>query len=84
MEERDFFEEKSEQRKHTLTCPHCGKAEEYEVAWLVRRKKTQLPGRADERDRARDEAAMIWPGVRRYEKKSGRVIPYFRMVPTVD
>jgi len=33
---------------------------------------------------ARDEAAMIWPGVRRYEKKSGRVIPYFRMVPTVD
>src|SRR5271167_4995610 len=25
MEERDFFEEKTEQRKHTLTCPHCGK-----------------------------------------------------------
>jgi adenine-specific DNA methylase len=42
MEERDFFEEKSEQRKHTLTCPHCGKAEEYEVAWLVRRKKTRF------------------------------------------
>ena len=31
MEERDFFEEKSEQRKHTLTCPHCGKAEEYDL-----------------------------------------------------
>ena len=53
MEERDFFDEKSEQRKHTLTCPHCGKADEYEVVWLVRRKKAQLHGRADERDRAR-------------------------------
>ena len=53
MEEREFFDEKSEQRKHTLTCPHCGKAEEYEVAWLVRRKKAQLHGRPDERDRAR-------------------------------
>jgi hypothetical protein len=60
MEERDFFDEKSEQRKHTLTCPHCGKAEEYEVAWLVRRKKTQLPGRADERDRARFAKAQSY------------------------
>ena len=48
MEEREFFDEKSEQRKHTLTCPHCGKAEEYEVAWLVRRKKAQLHGRPDD------------------------------------
>jgi hypothetical protein len=60
MEEKDFFEEKSEQRKHTLTCPHCGKAEEYEVAWLVRRKKTQLPGRPDERDRARFAKAQSY------------------------
>jgi hypothetical protein len=60
MEERDFFEEKAEQRKHTLTCPHCGKAEEYDVAWLVRRKKAQLPGRADERDRARFAKAQSY------------------------
>jgi hypothetical protein len=60
MEERDFFEEKSEQRKHTLTCPHCGKAEEYEVAWLVRRKKAQLHGRPDERDRARFAKAQSY------------------------
>ena len=60
MEERDFFDEKAEQRKHTLTCPHCGKAEEYEVAWLVRRKKNQLPGRADERDRARFAKAQSY------------------------
>jgi hypothetical protein len=60
MEERDFFEEKAEQRKHTLTCPHCGKAEEYEVAWLVRRKKPQLQGRPDERDRARFAKAQSY------------------------
>lgn len=33
-----------------------------------------------ERDHARDEAAEIWRGVPRYEMKSGRVIPYFRLV----
>jgi len=60
MEERDFFEEKSEARKHTLTCPHCGKTEEYEVVWLVRRKKAQLQGRADERDRARFAKAQSY------------------------
>ena len=53
MEERDFFDEKGEQRKHTLVCPHCGQALEYEISWLVRRKKAQLPRNADERDRAR-------------------------------
>ena len=43
MEERDFFDEKPEQRNHTLTCPHCGKAEEYQLGWLVRRKKMLCP-----------------------------------------
>lgn len=53
MEERDFFNEVTEQRTHTLSCPHCGKADEYQLAWLVRRKKPGLPRNADERDRAR-------------------------------
>ena len=60
MEERDFFEEKPEKRTHTLTCPHCGKAESYELGWLVRRKKNSLPGRADERDRARFAKAQSY------------------------
>ena len=37
----------------TLTCPHCGQANEYDIGWVVRMKKKQLPGRADERDRAK-------------------------------
>jgi hypothetical protein len=53
MEEREFFDEKQEQRNHTLTCPNCGQPGEYQVSWLVRRKKAQLPRNADERDRAR-------------------------------
>jgi hypothetical protein len=53
MEERDFFDEKQEQRNHTLTCPNCGQPGEYQVSWLVRRKKPQLPRNADDRDRAR-------------------------------
>ena len=36
-----------------LNCPHCHQSSDYEVTWLVRTKKRQLPPRADERDRAR-------------------------------
>ena len=60
MEERDFFDEKPEQRTHTLTCPHCGKADEYQIAWLVRRKKAALPRNAYERDRARFAKAQSY------------------------
>jgi hypothetical protein len=52
MEERDFFDERQEPRKHTLQCPHCRQSAEYDLMWLIRSKKRQLPGRADERDRA--------------------------------
>lgn len=60
MEERDFFDEKQEQRSHTLICPHCGQPEEYQISWLVRRKKNALPRHADERDRARFAKAQSY------------------------
>jgi len=53
MEERDFFDEKQEKKQATLNCPHCQQSADYEINWLVRTKKRQLAGRADERDRAR-------------------------------
>jgi hypothetical protein len=53
MEERDFFDERQEKKPATLNCPHCQQPGEYEVTWVVRTKKRQLSGRADERDRAR-------------------------------
>jgi hypothetical protein len=53
MEERDFYQERPESRKATLTCPHCHQAAEYDLGWLVRTKVRQLPPRADDRDRAK-------------------------------
>jgi hypothetical protein len=53
MEEREFFDERAEKKPATLNCPHCHQPAEYEVTWLVRTKKRQLPLHADERDRAR-------------------------------
>lgn len=53
MDERDFFDERPEKKMASLNCPHCQQSAEYEVSWLVRSKKRQLPPRADERDRAR-------------------------------
>ena len=61
MDEREFFNETTEARTHTLTCPKCGgQASEYKVTWVVRRKKAQLPRNADERDRARFAKAQSY------------------------
>ena len=50
-------------------------------------RRTRIPVTPQElkgadRDRAQHQAAAIWPGVARYARLSGRVIPYFRLVPT--
>jgi hypothetical protein len=69
MEERDFFNETTEQRTHSLTCPRCGQTGDYLVTWVVRRKKAALPRNADERDRARFAKAQSYM-VRRDDKLS--------------
>jgi hypothetical protein len=53
MEERDLYDEKEQKKAHNLTCPHCRQAADYEISWLFRTKKKQLPPRADDRDRAK-------------------------------
>jgi hypothetical protein len=60
MEERDFFDERTEAKKHTLMCPHCRQEAEYDVSWLVRTKKKQISPRADDRDRARFAKARTY------------------------
>ncbi len=52
MDEREFFDEKSDKKLANLSCPHCHQSAEYEIQWLVRTKKKNLPPRADDRDRA--------------------------------
>jgi len=52
MEERDFFDEKAETKRHTLMCPHCGrKRNTRSPGWSAQEEAN--PNRADERDRAR-------------------------------
>ena len=53
MEERDLFDEREQRKTHNLHCPHCQQANDYEISWLIRTKKKQLPRGADERDRAK-------------------------------
>lgn len=53
MEERDFFDESESYKPAVLNCDKCHTSDTYEVRWLLRQKKKALPGRADERDRAR-------------------------------
>ncbi len=60
MEERDFYDERPEKKQHNLNCPHCHQSADYEVQWLVRTKKKQLSGRADERDRAKFAKARTY------------------------
>ena len=76
MEEREFFNETTEQRTHTLNCPKCGQPGEYKVTWVVRRKRPQLPRDADERDRARFAKAQSLHGApRRQARLHQRPLP---------
>ncbi len=52
-EERDFFEERTEVKTHTLTCPNCQQEADYALTWLVRRKRPRLTGYADAAREAR-------------------------------
>lgn len=60
MDEREFYDERAETRTHTLTCPHCLQAGEYQLGWLIRRKRQQCPRGADERDRAKFAKAQSY------------------------
>ena len=53
MDERDLYDEREQKKPARLSCPHCRESNDYDLSWLVRTKKRQLPGRADERDRAK-------------------------------
>ena len=60
MDEREFFDEKSDKKPANLSCPHCHQSAEYEIQWLVRTKKKSLPPRADDRDRAKFAKAQSY------------------------
>jgi deazaflavin-dependent oxidoreductase (nitroreductase family) len=52
------------------------------AVWIRRRRISLRAGEltGEERDAAEEQAKRIWPGVPKYAERSGRVIPYFRLV----
>ncbi len=60
VDERLFYSESKTTKPARLNCPFCRTVEEYELQWLVRRKKDRLPGSADERDRAKFAKAQSY------------------------
>ncbi|HLI77384.1 MAG TPA: hypothetical protein VKV02_10605 [Acidobacteriaceae bacterium] len=52
-DERDFFDERTEVKTHSLTCPNCQQTADYALSWLVRRKRARLTGYADAAREAR-------------------------------
>jgi hypothetical protein len=53
MDERQFFNEKTETQTQPLNCPSCRQVGEYQIRWLRRTRKPSLPPGANDQDRAR-------------------------------
>lgn len=61
MDERDFFIEARAEKSATLNCPFCRSAYDYGLAWMVRKKRTNINlAQLDERDRAKFEKAQSY------------------------
>lgn len=61
VDERQFFIESTTTKPARLNCPYCRTMGDYELRWLVRKKRDRLPpGRADERDRAKFAKAQSY------------------------
>lgn len=53
MDERAFYTESQTTKPMRLHCPYCRTEEQYDLHWMVRRKKDRMPPGGDERDRAK-------------------------------
>ena len=60
MDESAFYSESQAKKPAVLNCPYCRSQETYELNWIVRTKRAQLPPRADERDRAKFAKAQSY------------------------
>ncbi len=53
MDERDFYTEKQETKRANYVCPKCRQSQEFQIRWLRRTKKRELPRGASDFDRAK-------------------------------
>ncbi len=52
MHERQFFNERAELRSMSITCARCRHVADYQVKWMRRTRKPEIPPGANERDHA--------------------------------
>jgi hypothetical protein len=60
MDERAYYSESPTTKPASLNCPFCKTVNEYELKWLMRKKKDRLPPGGDERDRAKFAKAQSY------------------------
>jgi hypothetical protein len=53
MDERDFYTETVETKRSVYTCPKCRQRFEFQIRWLRRTKKKNIPPGANDLDRAK-------------------------------
>ena len=53
MDERDFYLEKPETKQATYSCPKCRQSAEFQIRWLRRTKKKNIPPGASDNDRTK-------------------------------
>ncbi|HMM81016.1 MAG TPA: hypothetical protein PKC65_13440 [Pyrinomonadaceae bacterium] len=52
MNERDIFNERQEIKSASFSCPYCRERQDYDVRWLKRTKKKDLPRGLNEQQKA--------------------------------
>ncbi len=60
MDERQYYQESQSTKAARLNCPFCKTEGDYQLRWLVRKKKDRLPPGGDERDRAKFAKAQSY------------------------
>ena len=55
MKESDIFEERQEIKKANFACPNCRERNDYDVRWMKRVKRRQMPRHLGEHERAQFE-----------------------------
>lgn len=58
MQEKDIFDEKQETKTASFSCPNCRERNDYEIRWLKRTKKKNLPRNLNEQDRRQLEKSL--------------------------
>lgn len=53
MREQDMFQERRQAKPARYTCPFCRENSEFQIHWLIREKKKQIPSGASAEDRQR-------------------------------